>query len=328
VSAGVALSALLVTLARPATWPLALAAFLLRGGLLLVALPIVVLPSPVGFGNLLAPTLMTVVFQGVSIEVAAAIGLLVLAIVGWVVVGGLVAAMLEADGARIVATDDDLAADADASRGPASRDGAAAPAELPPRGIPARILAVRVLAHVPTGIALIWGTARLVAVAYGELTSPIDVTSPIAVRVLRGAPEVVIVLVGLWMMGEIVGGIAARRVSLAGAGVRQALRDAVVAALRRPVPVLLGFWVPAAGLVLVVTPFALAATAAVRAVRAALRTTSDPFGATVAVVLFVTIWLVGLAMIAVTAAWRGAVWTVVHGAVWGRGRQRGGIEPA
>lgn len=166
------------------------------------------------------------------------------------------------------------------------------------------------------------------AVAYGELTNPVDVTSPIALRILRGAPEVALVLVGLWMIGEIVGGLAARRVSLAGAGVGRALRDAVTASLRRPVPVLVGFWVPAAGMALVVTPFALAATAAVRAVRAALRSTGDPSGATVAVVLFVTIWLAGLALIAVTAAWRGSVWTVAHGAWWSRGGPRGGSESA
>src|SRR6185312_15190099 len=47
--------ALLVTLTTPATWPLALAAFLLRGGFLLVTIPIVVLPTPVGLGNVLAP---------------------------------------------------------------------------------------------------------------------------------------------------------------------------------------------------------------------------------------------------------------------------------
>lgn len=332
-SAGVALPALLVTLARPATWPLALAAFLLRGGLLLVALPIVVLPSPVGLGNLLAPTLMAVVFQGVSIEVVAAIGLLALAIVGWLVVGGLVAAMLEADAARIVAAEDDLAGSAAAAgpvaipdAGPAVAD--AGPAVRPQRGIPARILAVRVLAHVPTGIALIWGTVRLVDVAYGELTNPGDVTSPIAVRVLLGVPEVAVVLVGLWMIGEIVGGLAARRVSLGGAGIGQALRDAAVASLRSPVTVLVGFWLPAAGLALVVTPFALAATAAVRAARAALRSTNDPSGGALVVVLFVTIWLVGLGLIAVTTAWRGAVWTVVHGSVWGRGRQRDASGPA
>ena len=48
-SRGAALSgALLVTLASPATWPLALAVFLLRGGLLVVVLPILILPTPAG----------------------------------------------------------------------------------------------------------------------------------------------------------------------------------------------------------------------------------------------------------------------------------------
>ena len=49
--------ALLATLATPVTWPLALAAFLLRGGILVFTLPILVLPTPVGLGNVLAPTI-------------------------------------------------------------------------------------------------------------------------------------------------------------------------------------------------------------------------------------------------------------------------------
>ena len=47
------MTALLVTLATPATWPLALATFLVRGGVILVLLPIVVLPTTVGLGNTL-----------------------------------------------------------------------------------------------------------------------------------------------------------------------------------------------------------------------------------------------------------------------------------
>ena len=74
VSRGAALSgALLVTLASPATWPLALAGFLLRGGLIVVALPILVLPTPVGLGNVLAPTLTAFVFGGVSVELVAVV---------------------------------------------------------------------------------------------------------------------------------------------------------------------------------------------------------------------------------------------------------------
>ena len=79
-SRGAALSgALLVTLASPATWPLALAVFLLRGGLLVVALPILVLPTPVGLGNLLAPTLTAFVFGGISLQLVVMVGTIVLA---------------------------------------------------------------------------------------------------------------------------------------------------------------------------------------------------------------------------------------------------------
>ena len=49
------LASFLVTLVRPATWALALAAFLVRGGVLLVLAPIVVLPSAVGLGELPGP---------------------------------------------------------------------------------------------------------------------------------------------------------------------------------------------------------------------------------------------------------------------------------
>ncbi|MDO8483336.1 MAG: hypothetical protein Q7S35_00135 [Candidatus Limnocylindrales bacterium] len=304
-SRGAALAgALLATLATPATWPLALAAFLVRGGLLVVVLPIVVLPSPVGLGNLLAPTLMTVVFRGMSVGVVVIVGLVVLAIVAWIVVGGQVAAILEAEAARIMARDDE---------GPGAPRRESGPSSAPrARRVASRILLARVLAHVPTGFALIWGSARLGAVAYRELTSPFDVTSPIALRVLGGAPEVIAVIVVVWMLGEILGGIAARRIAIGGAGVPGALRDAFMTVVRHPLAVFIGFWVPTAALILVVVPSALAATAAWRIVRVAMRPPTDPFWATLAVLLLVALWIVGLVLIAVTAAWRAAVWSVGH----------------
>ena len=68
-SRGVALSGgLLVTLATPATWPLALAAFLIRGGIVLVVLPIVVLPTPVGLGNAFGPTLTAIALGQLPLE--------------------------------------------------------------------------------------------------------------------------------------------------------------------------------------------------------------------------------------------------------------------
>jgi hypothetical protein len=311
VSRGAALTgALLTTLEAPPTWPLALAVFFLRGGLLLVVLPIVVLPSPVGLGNLLAPTLMTIVFRGVSPELAILVGFVALAILAWIVVGGLAAATLEAEAARMVARDHDL----DDTERPLPGDHPTTEARH--RRTATRILTARAIAHLPTGVGLLWGATRLVTVAYRELTSPLDVTTPIVLRVLRGAPEAIVAIVTLWMAGEIIGGLAARRITLAGLGVGDALRDAVTAIGRRPLSILVEFWLPTAGLVMILLPSTVAAAAAWQLVRAAFRSQGDPFGATFAVILFVSLWLLGLVLIAVTAAWRSAVWSVAHRDLW------------
>jgi hypothetical protein len=290
--------ALLATLSTPATWPLALAAFLLRGGLLLVLLPIVVLPSPVSLGNVLGPALTTVVLSGVPVELAILVGAMGLAAIVWVLGGGLVAAALEAEGARIVAGRDD-----GPQRGTASERGISGQVAL-------RIFAARLVAHVPTSAAFVWAAARLVSVAYRELTSPSDIVSPIVWRVLRGAPEVIVVLGIIWMAGEIVGGLAARRIALGGVDVPRALGQAVVAMIRRPLVALVGFWVPAIVLALVLLPSASAAALAWGAVRVAMGTSSNPIGSMLAVLVFVVLWTVGLLLIAVTTAWRAAVWSV------------------
>ena len=101
------IGALLATLDTPATWPLALAAFLVRGGLVLVLVPIVVLPTPVGFGNVVAPALGSIAFGSVStglvvVSIAAA-----LAVVGWIALGGWLAAALEAEAAGMIGARED-----------------------------------------------------------------------------------------------------------------------------------------------------------------------------------------------------------------------------
>ena len=298
--------ALLVTLATPASWPLALGAFLLRGGLLLVVLPIIVLPSPVSLGNLLGPALTRVVLSGIPVELAIAVGVFALAVVGWVVVGGLVAAVLEAEGARLVAHHDDGAVFDGDGRDDGGRD------DHVSGRMAMRVLAARLITHVPTGIALVWGSARLVNVAYRELTSPSDVVSPIVLRVLREAPEVIVAVGALWAFGEIVGGLAARRIVLTGDDVRRGLRAGTLAAIRRPLMALAGFWVPAAGLALVLLPSAVAASVAWAAVRVAMSSSAGPVGPTFAVMLFVALWMVGLLLVAVTTAWRAAVWSIVE----------------
>ena len=93
-------------------------------------------------------------------------------------------------------------------------------------------------------IALAWGSVRLVSVAYRELTSPFDVVTPIAIRVLRETPDVVAAVILTWMIGEVIGAMAARRIVLDGEGIGRALAGAIETGVRRPVPTLARFGVP------------------------------------------------------------------------------------
>lgn len=298
---GAALSgALLVMLATPATWPLALGAFLTRGGIVLVALPLVVLPTPVGLGNVLGPTLTSIAFGSVSTEVLIVLGLIVVVALALLVVGGWLAAALEMEAIRIVALDEDVAG---------SRPLRVSPA---PGRTAARVLAARVIADIPLGLVLAWGVIRLVVVTYDELTSPLDVSTPIVLRILRGAPEVVFGIGLAWMVGEIVGAVAARRIVLADDGVGAALRFSVRSFARDPLSALASFWVPTLGLIVVLASSALAAAAAAGAVRSVLREPGDPVAVLVAVLSLVLLWVVGLLLAAVVCAWRTAVWTVAE----------------
>jgi hypothetical protein len=312
---GTLLAALLVTLATPTTWPLALATFLVRGGILIVLLPIVVLPTTVGIGTAFGPTLLTVAFGSIPNEVivlAAGIGSGSLA---WLVVGGWLAAALEAAGARIVAGDEEVAA-----LGGGSPTGASGMSESgsaihlsPPAGrVATRILIARLAAYVPFGVVVALGSIRLIFVTYRELTAPLDVATPITIRVLRGSPEVVVGVVVAWMLAEIVAAVAARRIALRDARVGAALAHAVSVVLRQPAMSLAQFWLPSFVLLIVLLPSALAAASAWEAVGTVLNEEADPLRLLAAVSAFVGLWIVGLVLVGVVCAWRAAIWTVAE----------------
>lgn len=309
--------ALLVTMASPATWALALASFLLRGGLVLVALPILVLPTPVGLGNVLAPTLTAFVFGGATPALVAVAATIVLAVVLVVVAGGLLAAILEAEAARIVAAHEEIAPEGGIRRHQLAVDELSEALTVRVarrrRAEAARIFVARLLALLPFGVAAVWGTARLIAVTYRELTNPGDVGTPIVWRVLLASPEVVIAIGLTWGLGEVLGGLAARRVVLGRAEVGPALAGAAMTLVRRPLAVLADFLLPTLALLLVLAPSTVAAGPAGDLVREAMNASGDPSELFLAVLLFVSLWIVGLALIGVVCAWRAAVWTVAYG---------------
>lgn len=292
--------ALLTTLARPASWPLAFGAFLLRGGIVLFVVPIVVLPSPVGLGNALGPTLTAIALGSVTGPAIVAGAALAIVVIAALVGAGWLAAALEAEAVRIVAGDEAVAAlRPRPSRATGGR-------------VAGRILLARSAAAIPFLIVLAWGSVRLVAVTYGELTSPLDVTTPIVLRVLRATPDVIVAVVLTWMVAEIVGAIAARRIVLGGERAWPAVRGAVATSLRHPLTTLGRFWLPTVVLVVVICLMAVAASLTWGGSGDALEATGDPIAALPSVVGLVLAWIVGSLSTSVVCAWRAAVWTVAE----------------
>jgi hypothetical protein len=292
-------ASLLATFSRPATWPLALASFLLRGGFLLVLAPIVVLPSAVGVGNVLTPLLSTFVFHGLTPSIALLIAAIGVGGLIWVVGGGLLAAAVESELVRRIAADEEALGSGELMAGIQL---AAHPAW--------RVLIVRLIASLPLLLALSWGAIRIVTVAYRELTVPSDVAVPLVARVAGGASDAVAIVIGAWLLSETVGGLAARRVILSGERVPVALRAAVLRLLRAPARCAILALVPLVPVALAVLAAGLATSVTWEALRTAMSFDAGAVVVLVLVTALVALFVGGLALIGVASAWRGAVWTM------------------
>ena len=303
-------ASLLATLSRPATWPLGLATFLLRGGFLLVLAPIVVLPSAVGVGNVLTPLLSTFVFHGLTPSIALLAAATGIGVLVWVVGGGLLAAAAESELVRRIASDEEAWRAGEPVAGGREVAGSQV-AGLRVAAHPAwRVLAVRLISSLPLLLALSWGAIRIVSVAYRELTVPSDVGVPLVARVVGGASDAVAIVLGAWLLSETVGGLAARRVILSGERVPVALRAAVIRVLRAPGRCAVLAVVPLVPVVLALIVASLSTSAAWEALRAAMSFDAGALLGLVLVTALVGLFVGGLALIGVASAWRGAVWTV------------------
>ncbi len=198
-----------------------------------------------------------------------------------------------------------------AALGPGAIDQVGAPVVGDGR-VAVRILAARLIAYLPLAAVLSWGSIRLVIAAYVELTSPLEVATPIIVRVVRASPEVIIAILVAWTVGEIVAAAAARRITLTGAGVVAGLRSAIVTSVRQPLSALVRFWLPTAVLLLVLLPTGLATSSAWEAATEVIGRRADPIAVAITVVLFVMLWIIGLLLVGVVCAWRAAVWTIAE----------------
>jgi hypothetical protein len=282
-------AALAATLARPAWWSMALAAFLVRGGILLLLLPILTLPSPAELATTLSPTISALAFGGLTAGVVVALLTALVMALALLAAVGLTGAWLDRAQLLEAATDEDL--------------------ELGWRPAHASLrdaLALRLTAHLPTLAAVAYATFRLIGAAYDELLSPGDATVPMVLRIVERAPDALLAVGVTWLAGEAIGALAARRAA-AGASFRGALwRSARQVASRRGLATLL---VTTAAAVVILAPFLVVAARSWGNLRDLLLDGGHPVLVAAALLVLVATWILGLASTGAALAWRTAAWT-------------------
>ena len=298
-------SASIVALSRPRLWVFALLAFLARGGLVALVVPMLVLPTFVGLSNTVGPTSVTA--AGPTPRLVAMIATWLAIAIGAVMGGTLIASASEV--ALYHATV------APQEGGP--RDGLASPearaTARPGRRLVRRVATVRVALLGPVGVALALAVPAWVQVGYNELVLPSNLAVPLPVRVVAGAPLATATVIVTWLACEVLGGLAARRIVIGGSSTGGALAAAFIEIVRAPVASLLTTFVAVAGTLLVVAAtVALVASAWDRA-RIALVDGADVISVLGATLVLVVAWATCLLAAGVAAAWRSALWTAEAG---------------
>lgn len=294
---GVTIAAMLIALGRPAWWLLALAGFLARGGIVVFVLAIVSVPSPLVLSNILAPLVTPLAFGTLLPQTVVLIAVGVGLALFWLIAGGWFAA----------ATEIALIREAQAS---ADDEGLPAAGEVPVgRRLAVRAAAAHLLAHAPTALVLGAGSVAIVGVVYAELVNPSD-SGPIALRVVVGAALPLGAIVGAWAFGELVGGLAVRRIALGGSsiagGVAGGVRDLVLRPIGSLVMPLLMM------LVLAIDLGAVLATVAIVLGQVRDRLTGgidDPVATGLTVATLGASWSLALVVTGLIAAWRSVALT-------------------
>jgi hypothetical protein len=305
-------ASLLVSLGRPAWWVLALAGFLARGGIILAVLPIVSLPSPLGLSDIFAPAIMQLRLGRVDGGVVAAIvGLLALAVVV-VLGGGLIGAATD----LVLIRDGALAAveEGVTEVGSAGHRRSGEPQSRPPSWtrshVIGRIVVVRLAAHLPLLATVAVAAVAIINATYAELTRPVDVATPLVARVVVASGGPIILVILAWFLGELAGGIAARRVVLDGEGLSGALSGAVLDLIWKPRSTLApGIATTVPLFVILAATLAGARIAWLRADGALTDPSIDAATLVVTLMTFVAIWLAALTLIGLLTASRSAALT-------------------
>ncbi len=290
--------AFVATLLRPVSWALGLAGFLAGGGIVLVAWPILVLPTLTGLQNALGGPVSTLVFGAPSTHLLSLIVGGILGGVGLLVAGTLAGAWAERQGIAVA-----LEA--------AAEDGLAlSPIDLSGAPGAGRVAVVRLLSLAPVMIAAMLAWAPLYDAIYHELISPGDLLTPLPLRVLAEVPWPAAALVAVWIVSDAAAAVGVRRLVLE----RQPMLVAWLLGwwdlVRRPHRIIPTAIVGLVLLVLLVGPAMAAASIGWGRLRDILAGDREPAIILGALAIWVAIWLGGLVLAGVGAAVRAAAWTL------------------
>jgi hypothetical protein len=298
---GTTLAALLLALGRPTWWLLAVAGFLVRGGIVVFLLAIVSLPSPLVLSNIFGPLVVPLAFGTLLPTTAILLALALATALFWLVAGSWFAAATE-----VALIRESVRAAEDEGLG----GRVAAPASR--RRTSARVAAAHLIAHIPTAFALAFGGMAIVVSTYRELTNPSD-SGPIVLRVVVSAALPIALIVASWLVGELVGGHAARRIVLEDAAVLAAVGRGALDLVRHPLG---GLLVP-----LLMTAILAVDLGAVLGIVAIVLTDvrdrlihplADPLATLLTVATLGAAWSLALIVTGLIAAWRGAAMTLDH----------------
>jgi hypothetical protein len=289
----------------------ALAGFLARGGIFLLALPSLVLPSVIGLAGVTGidafgidgrPTAW--LYEMVAIVIGA--------VVVWLALASLIGSLIDVWL---------IEAAVDASGRPVGRG-----RPLPRIGLLMDIVAVRGICLLPLAGALAWASTRIYTAAYNELTTPSNLSTPLPVRVVENAADAVILVAVGWLVMETIAAIAVRRLVLSDGGVGRAMAGALAQTVRRPLSTAMTV-LASTGASVLATAVALAATAtafdwcriaarsqepiAVTLGLGLLSTTRDfrPVLFILTALILALAWLAAAALSGVASACRSAAWT-------------------
>ena len=284
-------AAVLATLGRGRWWLLALATFLLRGGLLLLIPPLVVLPTPADLASIVPPSVSGTGLANPTPTLAALLIVTVLVVLGLVVVTTLVGTWLDLTLVEAAADDEEL-------------EVVGLPDAL--RRIPLdAAIEVRLAAHLPTAVALGVGLIGLGDALTAELTAP-QAGTPLLIRVLLDTPITTGAIVVAWLVGEAWGGLAVRRLATTRSTLT-ALRHGLIDLVRPGGLATLVLTTLVVGVPLVV--LWLSTGRAFDRLWPLLVESPDASIVLLALGLLVGTWGAGLWLLGIALAWRSAAWT-------------------